>query len=278
MVEHVQDPNVLSPWVPCPDIVIRRVLEVAQVRWDDVHVDLGSGDGRVNLMAAPLVSRSIGLEVDKLLLDRARTSALRKGLIVMNDDDDDSRVQFHQVNLLDFEKVKQHLKDATVITAYLVEDGLRQIIPLLDKVWEETNPHCRIVTVGYQIPGWKNPEWVELSYGGLQISLYKQTEVDKNVTVPPIIMSNLDTEEEEDSMAMPVSDNHDDDDNNNNNFSFMSPAEAAHRRQQQQQEELATPENDESEMIDNGWDDFDESDAANFEIDEHGKPIPKTQD
>jgi len=41
----------LSPWVPCPDIVVKRVLEIANANATDVHVDLGCGDGRFNFAA-----------------------------------------------------------------------------------------------------------------------------------------------------------------------------------------------------------------------------------
>ena len=57
----------MSPWVPSPDPVARKMLELAKAGPDDIHVDLGSGDGRVNFMAmdAPFeVSRSIGIDVD----------------------------------------------------------------------------------------------------------------------------------------------------------------------------------------------------------------------
>ncbi len=35
----------LLPWVPCPDAVMRHVLEVVNLGPDDVHVDLGCGGG-----------------------------------------------------------------------------------------------------------------------------------------------------------------------------------------------------------------------------------------
>jgi hypothetical protein len=38
----------LSPWVPFPDTVMRLVLEVVNLGSDNVHVDLGCGDGRFN--------------------------------------------------------------------------------------------------------------------------------------------------------------------------------------------------------------------------------------
>jgi hypothetical protein len=61
--------------VPCPDIVIKRVLEIASASSSDRHVDLGCGDGRWNFaaVASPhFVERSVGVDVDKTVLERAR--------------------------------------------------------------------------------------------------------------------------------------------------------------------------------------------------------------
>ncbi|KAL3808430.1 hypothetical protein ACHAXA_003837 [Cyclostephanos tholiformis] len=67
----------LSPWVPCPDAVVRRVLEIANVRRhsDDVHVDLGCGDGRFNFASVDppfLMMESWGVDVDPNILERCR--------------------------------------------------------------------------------------------------------------------------------------------------------------------------------------------------------------
>ena len=50
----------LSPWVPCPDIVVKRVLEIANVNATDVHVDLGCGDGRFNFAAVDYYTDDTG--------------------------------------------------------------------------------------------------------------------------------------------------------------------------------------------------------------------------
>ncbi|KAL3779067.1 hypothetical protein ACHAW5_005672 [Stephanodiscus triporus] len=65
----------LSPWVPCPDAVVRRVLEVANVGPNDVHVDLGCGDGRLCFAAMdpPFVAKeSYGVDVDPNVLAMCR--------------------------------------------------------------------------------------------------------------------------------------------------------------------------------------------------------------
>ena len=53
----------LSPWVPVPDTIARKALDMTGAGPDDIHVDLGSGDGRMNFHAIDtyLVKKSIGI-------------------------------------------------------------------------------------------------------------------------------------------------------------------------------------------------------------------------
>ena len=63
----------LSPWVPCPDMVIKRIFEVAEAESSDVHADLGCGDGRVNFGAvdgACKVHKSWGVDIDHNILNK----------------------------------------------------------------------------------------------------------------------------------------------------------------------------------------------------------------
>ncbi|KAL7448732.1 hypothetical protein ACHAWC_000877, partial [Mediolabrus comicus] len=64
----------LSPWVPCPDIVSKRVFEIANATSQDIHVDLGCGDGRLNFMAVDNPSfnvvKSWGVDVDENILKK----------------------------------------------------------------------------------------------------------------------------------------------------------------------------------------------------------------
>ena len=66
----------LSPWVPTPDAVARRMLQLAQASPADVHYDLGCGDGRVNAIALQSfgVKRTVGIDNDDELLRIARDS------------------------------------------------------------------------------------------------------------------------------------------------------------------------------------------------------------
>lgn len=71
----------LSPWVPTPDPVARRMLQLADTSAEDIHCDLGCGDGRVNSIALQHfhVMRTIGIDNDLQLLKMARDRLLTIG-------------------------------------------------------------------------------------------------------------------------------------------------------------------------------------------------------
>jgi len=102
----------LSPWVPCPDIVIKRVLEIANASSSDIHGDLGCGDGRLNFAAisGPFhVSKSWGVDVDKNILEKCH-ERLGKRFVPRSGDaniigsrsenSDAERLEFHQADLI----------------------------------------------------------------------------------------------------------------------------------------------------------------------------------
>lgn len=182
----------LSPWVPVPESVGRRMLQIANASANDVHYELGSGDGRVNFMAidAPFqVKKSVGYEIDQELLKGANERRMRRFPIP-------NQLEFVQVDLLEeAEKFTQQTKestdkdnqqiikkrqietkadisDATVVTMYFVEDALTKLKPFLHSQLENSN--CRIVTCGYAISDW-DPSWVEVIMG-LPIYLYKMND------------------------------------------------------------------------------------------------------
>src|SRR6187399_1098254 len=55
----------IVPYVPTPQEVVDRMLELAQVKAGDVVYDLGSGDGRIVVTAAKKYGvKAIGFEID----------------------------------------------------------------------------------------------------------------------------------------------------------------------------------------------------------------------
>jgi predicted RNA methylase len=70
-----------SVWVPTPERMIRRMLQLADVTADDLVVDLGAGDGRIPIYAARhFGARAIGVELEENLVVLATASAKAQGV------------------------------------------------------------------------------------------------------------------------------------------------------------------------------------------------------
>ena len=109
----------LSPWVPCPDVVSKRVFEIASASEQDVHVDLGCGDGRLNFMAVDgntKVGKSWGLDVDENILKKCHERLGRRFVPSKNkhdddddDDDEESMLEFVQADLVEVIELQKKL-------------------------------------------------------------------------------------------------------------------------------------------------------------------------
>lgn len=95
-------------WVPTPDAAADRMLSMAQVGPRDLVVDLGSGDGKIAIMAAKRFgARAVGVEYDPAMIEASRAAARREGVA--------GRVQFVQGDLFEYD-----FREATVVTLFLL--------------------------------------------------------------------------------------------------------------------------------------------------------------
>lgn len=118
---------------------IRQMLTVAGVKQDEVVIDVGSGDGRIVLIAASeFGARGIGIEIDENLVKISRAEAETRGL--------QERVKIVHANALDVD-----LSPADVVTLYLTDEGLRLLRPHLEHT---LRPGTRVVSYVSQVPGW----------------------------------------------------------------------------------------------------------------------------
>jgi len=169
MGEYLQFAS-LSPWVPCPDAVARRALDIAKVNADDVHYELGSGDGRMNFHAIDLYNakKSVGIDIDTSLVQQSNDRILKRHPAPKH-------IEFICADLMDHDNSntaelwKVIGKDCTILTMYFVEEALEKIKPLIEK--HLLGSSCRIITIGYQVGGWQ-PQWSEVILG-LSINLYR---------------------------------------------------------------------------------------------------------
>jgi len=116
-----------------------------------------------------LVKRSVGIEVDVEMVERARTKweAVSR-TIKANSDGDESgeRVHFLHADLMQDDDID--LTDCTVLTMYFVEEALLRLRPMLERALSGSG--CRVVTNGYAMPGWTEVE--STSCMGLPLYLY----------------------------------------------------------------------------------------------------------
>jgi protein-L-isoaspartate O-methyltransferase len=138
----------IVPYVPTPMLVAQKMLEVAKVVPDDVVYDLGSGDGRIVIMAAQKFgAHAVGVELDSDLYQKS-SERIRK----LNLQD---RAQIIHENMFEV-----NVRHATVVTLYLLTAVNERLRPKLER---ELRSGARIVSHDFQVPGWQPAETVEVN-------------------------------------------------------------------------------------------------------------------
>jgi SAM-dependent methyltransferase len=118
------------PFVVTPDKVTREMLQLANVKAGDYVIDLGSGDGRIVIVAAKhFGARGLGVEIVPELVAKSRDNAQRAGVA--------DRAEFRVQDLF-----ATDLSEASVITMYLLPEVNLQLKPRLRKL----RPGTRIVS------------------------------------------------------------------------------------------------------------------------------------
>jgi SAM-dependent methyltransferase len=135
------------PYVPTPERVVKKMLDLAKVGPKDVVYDLGSGDGRIVIAAAKQYgARGVGIDIDPERVREARQNAEAAGVT--------DRVEFREGNLFDID-----LSDATVVTLYLLQRINEQLRP---KLLRELKPGSRVVSHGFDMGDWKPAVQLEI--------------------------------------------------------------------------------------------------------------------
>lgn len=133
------EPDVI--FVPTPQEVVEKMLELAKVEKKDVVYDLGCGDGRIVLTAA----RKYGCKATGFDVDPERIKECKANFAKEKKDTQDL-VTFKQENIF-----KQDLSGASVITLYLLPDLNVKLVPQLKKL----KPGSRIVSHAFDMRGYK---------------------------------------------------------------------------------------------------------------------------
>jgi hypothetical protein len=133
-------------WVPTPDALVRRMLEVAKVTNQDLLFDLGAGDGKIPIAAARLFGATAkGIEYNADMAGLARRNVERAGV--------SDKVEIITGDIFD-PKLQERFMQANVITMYLLPDLNLRLRPSILKM----RPGTRVVAHAFDMGEWEPDE------------------------------------------------------------------------------------------------------------------------
>lgn len=131
------------PYVQTPPAVVRRMLEMAQVRPGDVVIDLGCGDGRIVIAAAvEFGARGVGYDLDPERVAEARRNARRAGVA--------DRTRFERADFF-----QAPIGEASVVTMFLLPPVLQR---MEGRLRSELGEGTRIVSHSFFLRDWPPEE------------------------------------------------------------------------------------------------------------------------
>jgi len=135
------------PYVPTPENVVAEMLKLANLKKGDVVYDLGSGDGRIVIMAAQKAGvKGVGIEINPERIKEAEENARKAGVTDL--------VTFRHNDLFE-----ENISPATVVTLYLLPEVNLRLRP---KLLKELKPGARVISHDYDMGDWKPDKEVQL--------------------------------------------------------------------------------------------------------------------
>src|SRR5256714_11885632 len=128
-------------WVPTPQALVDKMLDMAKVTPKDYVIDLGSGDGRTVITAAKRGAKALGIEYNPDMVELSKQNAAKEGVT--------DKASFVKADLFETD-----FSQASVITMFLLPDINLKLRPkILD-----LKPGTRIVSNTFTMGDWKADE------------------------------------------------------------------------------------------------------------------------
>ena len=128
-------------WVPTPQALVERMLDLAQVTSNDYVMDLGSGDGRTVIAAAKRGARAVGIEYNPDMVELSKRNAEKEGV--------SDRTEFRRADLFETD-----FSRATVLTMFLLPEINLKLRPKI----LEMKPGTRVVSNTFTMGEWEADE------------------------------------------------------------------------------------------------------------------------
>jgi hypothetical protein len=129
----------LAPYYPTPETIVEKMLQLGGLKAGEKMFDLGSGDGRIVIMAAKkFKADATGVEFDlslyKQSMDRIKSLGLAATARIIHDD-----------------LLKQDYSSADLLTVYLLPMSNDKVTPILDK---QLKKGTRVVAHDFEFSAW----------------------------------------------------------------------------------------------------------------------------
>jgi len=129
-------------WVPTPQALVDRMLDMARVTKDDYVIDLGSGDGRTVITAGKRGVKAKGIEYNPDMVELSKRNAQKEGV----------NVEFVRGDIFE-----SNFSDATVITLFLLPSLNVKLRPIL----LDMKPGTRVVSNSFDMGDWTPDQTIE---------------------------------------------------------------------------------------------------------------------
>lgn len=152
----LRKPDVI--YYPTPDETVAEMLRLADIKMGDVLYDLGSGDGRIPIMAAQQYGiRAVGIEIDPKLVTVADERARQANV--------EGLVSFRNADMF-----RSKISEATVVTLYLSN---KLNLLMRPKLLSELRPGSRILSHDFHMGDWEAEQRIKVPWEkGLYRTIY----------------------------------------------------------------------------------------------------------
>jgi precorrin-6B methylase 2 len=125
-------------WVPTPQELVEKMLDMAKVTPQDIVIDLGSGDGRNVIAAAKRGARAYGFEYNPDMVALSRRKAQEAGVA-------------DRATFIEGDMFAADISKATVLALFLLPSNLDKLAPKFLTL----RPGTRMVNNTFQVTGWE---------------------------------------------------------------------------------------------------------------------------
>ncbi|MFI5113373.1 MAG: SAM-dependent methyltransferase [Terriglobales bacterium] len=141
----------LAPYFPTPETIVEKMLQLGGLKAGEKMFDLGSGDGRIVIMAArKFKAEAVGVELDaslvKLSTDKIRTLGLSA-----------------TAHIIEGDLLEQDYSSADLLTIYLLPVAIGKVTPILDK---QLKKGARVVAHDFEFFQWTPAKVVDIDDDG----------------------------------------------------------------------------------------------------------------